>query len=298
MFSIEHKSKGLVAHGTSACAGCGLEICLRKTLEVLGEDTITVCPPACVAIFNGPDEFTRIKLAGVQPNLGNSAAAAAGIRAALDAKGNDHTTVLAFAGDGGTLDIGLQALSGAMERRDKILYVCYDNEAYENTGGQASSSTPLYASSTTTPAGKPTPRKDLVQIAIAHDIPYAATASVFNIKDLKMKVKKAKDTEGPSLLHIYSPCPSGWKYAPSKTIEMSKAAADTGCWILYEYEDGKVKINYKPKELKPITEYLKYQKRYSGLSQENIDKLQQHIRSRYERNVALLKAISDLPSLK
>lgn len=289
MHDIKHISKGLIPHGMSACAGCGLELLIRKVMDVLGEDTIIIIPPGCAASFSGYGKETAIKVPGYQGNLENTAASAVGVRAALNAKGNTHTTVVGFAGDGGTVDIGLQALSGAMERRDKILYICYDNEAYMNTGIQASSSTPYLASTTTTPAGKPTVRKDLMQIAIAHDIPYAATASIYNLPDLKKKVQKAKDTEGPSLIHVHTPCPTGWRSDPSKTVELARAAVQTGCWVLYEYEDGKVTINYKPKELAPLEDYIKLQGRFKGLSAEQRDELQKHTTEYFNRYIRKLE---------
>lgn len=292
MHDIEHVSKGLIPHGMSACAGCGMELLIRKVMDVLGEDTIIIIPPGCAASFSGYGKETAIKVPGYQGNLENTAASCVGVRAALNAKGNTHTTVVGFAGDGGTVDIGIQALSGAMERRDKILYICYDNEAYMNTGIQASSSTPFMASTTTTPAGKPTGRKDLMQIAIAHDIPYAATASIFNLTDLKKKVQKAKDTDGPSLIHVHTPCPTGWRYDPSKTIEVARAAVQTGCWVLYEYENGKVTINYKPRELAPLESYTKLQGRFKGLSEEKTKELQEYTTEYYKKYIRKLEFMS------
>lgn len=259
MYKLEHESKGAVSHGISTCAGCGLEIVMRNVLSVVGDDIILIIPPGCAALFSGCGIETSVKVAGYQCNLENVASTAAGVKASLLAQGNDHTTVIGFAGDGATVDIGIQALSGAMERRDKILYICYDNEAYMNTGIQGSSSTPMFASTTTTPAGKRTVRKDLVGIAMAHDIPYAATASISNLTDLRRKVQKAKDTQGPSLVHVHAPCPTGWRYASSKTVEVARKAVQTGCWALYEYEDGRTTVNYRPKELKPIEEYISLQ---------------------------------------
>jgi pyruvate/2-oxoacid:ferredoxin oxidoreductase beta subunit len=194
MYSVVQDAKGMIAHGVSACAGCGVELIIRNVLDVLGPDTIIVIPPGCSALYCGYGSETGMKIAGFQGNLENTAAYAAGIKRGLEMQGNDHTTVLGFAGDGGTIDIGLQSLSGAVERGDKILYICYDNEAYMNTGIQGSSSTPLGASTTTTPYGKQTPRKDLLQIMIAHNVPYCASASVANIPDLRKKVKKAQET--------------------------------------------------------------------------------------------------------
>ncbi|MBP1919444.1 thiamine pyrophosphate-dependent enzyme [Youngiibacter multivorans] len=266
-----------------------MELVMRNVLDVLGEDTIVLIPPGCAALFSGFGDVTGLKIAGFQGNLENTAACAAGVRAALTAQGNTHTTVLAFAGDGGTLDIGLQALSGVLERRDRILYICYDNEAYMNTGTQGSSATPVYASTTTTPTGKLTSKKNLIQIAIAHDVPYAATASIHNLNDLRKKIQKAKNTDGPAVLHIQSPCPSGWKYSPAKTIEVARAAVQTGSWLLYEYEGGKVTINSKLKELKPIEDYINLQGRFKHMSKEDRDEMQKTTIQSYEKYIKLLE---------
>lgn len=292
MYDIQHNSKGLVSHGVSTCAGCGLELIIRNTLDVLGEDTIIIIPPGCAALFSGFGKEASLKIPGFQGNLENTAACAAGVRTALNAKGNKETTVLAFAGDGGTVDIGLQSLSGVLERRDRILYICYDNEAYMNTGVQGSSSTPYYASTTTTPAGKLTERKNLMQIAIAHDIPYAATASIHNLNDFREKVQKAKDTDGPSLIHIQTPCPTGWKYDPAKSVELARLAVQTGSWVLYEYENGKVTINSKPKELRPLKEYIKIQGRFKHLNDEEVEELQKIVTENYEKIIKKLECMS------
>lgn len=282
MYNIKAESKGLVSHGVSACAGCGLELIIRNVLSVLGEDTIIVIPPGCSALFMGFGDETGIKIGGFQGNLENTAAYAAGIKAGFEMQGNTETTVLGFAGDGATLDIGIQSLSGMIERGDKVLYICYDNEAYMNTGIQGSSSTPYGANTTTTPSGKLTERKDLMKIVMAHNIPYAASASLANLNDLKKKVKKAKETDGPALLHIHTPCPTGWFFHPSKSIEVSKAAVDTGAWLLYEYENGEVKLNYKPRELKSVKEYFKLQKRFNGIAEEELKNAEESMKKRYE----------------
>jgi pyruvate/2-oxoacid:ferredoxin oxidoreductase beta subunit len=282
MYKISHESKGLVSHGVSACAGCGLELIMRNVMDVVGEDTVIVIPPGCSALFSGFCNETNLKIAGIQMNLENSAACAAGIRAGLKIQGNDHTTVLVFAGDGATVDIGIQSLSGAMERNDRILYICYDNEAYMNTGIQSSSSTPLGASTTTTPAGKNVSRKNLIGIAMAHNVPYAATASLQNLVDLRKKVQKAKETDGTSVLHIHTPCPTGWFYDPKYTIKIARMAVNTGSWILYEWENGKVTINHRPKELEPIEEYIRIQGRFKHLKSEQIEIIREEVKSRYE----------------
>ncbi|MBF4692183.1 thiamine pyrophosphate-dependent enzyme [Fusibacter ferrireducens] len=283
MLEVKHQSKGLVSHGVSACAGCGLEIVMRSAMRVLGEDTMIIIPPGCAALFSGFGKETALKIPGFQGNLENSAACASGLRAALNAKGNTHTKVLAFAGDGATVDIGIQALSGVLERRDKVIYICYDNEAYMNTGIQSSSSTPQFASTTTTPAGKNTGRKDLVQIAISHDIPYAATASIYNIKDLERKIEKASEVDGPSLVHVHAPCPTGWRYDPSKTIQVARAAVETGCWIQYEYENGKYTLNYNRKALKPIEEYVGLQGRFKKMSAEDKKTMQENVKAHFDK---------------
>ena len=286
MYSVVQDAKGMIAHGVSACAGCGVELIIRNVLDVLGPDTIIVIPPGCSALYCGYGSETGMKIAGFQGNLENTAAYAAGIKRGLEMQGNDHTTVLGFAGDGGTIDIGLQSLSGAVERGDKILYICYDNEAYMNTGIQGSSSTPLGASTTTTPYGKQTPRKDLLQIMIAHNVPYCASASVANIPDLRKKVKKAQETDGPTVLHIHAPCPTGWGYEPAKSIEVCKKAVSTGAWLLYESEGGKITVNSKRAKLEPISEYLKMQSRFKRLTDEQIDQIQNTVTERYESLLA------------
>ena len=282
MYEIKTESKGLVAHGVSTCAGCGLELLLRKVLEVLGERTIIVIPPGCAALFSGYGKETALKIPGFQGNLENSAALAAGIRAGLEAQGKNNINVLAFAGDGATVDIGLQALSGMFERGDNVIYVCYDNEAYMNTGIQGSGSTPYKAMTTTTPSGKTSSKKNMLEIAAAHRIPYAASVSIAYIKKKKKKVKKVKEIEGPSYLHIHTPCPTGWGFDPSLTIEVAYAAVQTGAWLLYEIDNGKRKLSKKIEKLKPIREYLKLQGRFKKLNEKDIMKIQQEINLGWE----------------
>ena len=283
MIRIMTEADDYIAHGVSACAGCGMELIMRNVLSVLGQDVTVVIPPGCSALFCGYGRETGMRVSAFQGNLENTAAYAAGIRAGYEVQGNYHTTVLGFAGDGGTVDIGLQSLSGMMERRDKVLYICYDNEAYMNTGIQGSSSTPLAAWTTTTPGGKPTGRKNLLRIAMAHDIPYCASASVANIPDLRKKVQKAKDADGPALLHIHTPCPTGWGFEPCLSIEVCRLAVQTGAWILYEYENGKVTINSKIKEFKPIADYLKLQRRFKGVTPEAAAAVENEVRTAYQR---------------
>lgn len=287
MIEMKHEAKGYVAHGVSACAGCGMELIIRNVLDVLGQDTTIVIPPGCSALFCGFGKETGLKVSAFQGNLENSAAFATGIRAGYRAQGNDHTTVAAYAGDGGTLDIGLQSLSGMMERGEDVLYICYDNEAYMNTGIQGSSATPMGAWTTTTPAGKPVGKKDLLGIAMAHGIPYCASASVANIPDLRKKVEKAKNIRGPRLLHIMCPCPTGWGMPPAKSIEVCKKAIRSGAWVLYECENGKVRINSRQKELIPVKDYISMQKRFRGMKEETLEAFQEQVRENYERILKL-----------
>ncbi len=282
MFKIETTANRFIAHGVSACAGCGLELIIRNVLDVLGEDTVVVIPPGCSALFCGFGREAGMRLASFQGNLESTAAYAAGIRAGLAAQGNDHTTVLGFAGDGATVDIGLQSLSGMLERGDRVLYVCYDNEAYMNTGIQGSSSTPYGAWTTTTPGGKATRRKDLLSIVMAHDVPYCASASVAYIPDLRRKVQKAKDAPGPAVLHVHSPCPTGWGCPPAKSIEVCRVAVQCGAWLLYEYENGKITLNQKPKQLRPVSDYVNLQGRFRGMDEQAVAALQAQVTQHYE----------------
>lgn len=253
--------KYCIAASVSTCVGCGLEIAIRHVMKVLGEKTIIVIPPGCAALFSGFGCETAMTIPGFQGNLENTAAYAAGIRAGLDRQGKNDINVLAFAGDGATVDIGLQALSGVFERNEKIIYVCYDNEAYMNTGGQRSSSTPKDASTTTTPTGKTTEKKDMIAIAQAHNVKYIASASVGNIPDLEKKVAKAMESEGTSYIHIHAPCPTGWGFDPSQTVTVAQKAIDCNAWSLFEIENGIKTITYKAKG-SDMTEYTQMQKRF------------------------------------
>lgn len=291
MLDLKSQARGLIAHGVSACAGCGLELAIRTALAVLGPNTVIVIPPGCAALFSGYGKETVTKIPGIQGTLEATAAYAAGIKAGFEVQGRE-VQVVGFAGDGATVDIGIQSLSGALERSDRILYICYDNEAYMNTGIQGSGSTPLDAWTTTTPGGKPVYRKDMVGIVAAHKIPYIATASVGYIDDLRQKVEKARDAikVGPAYLHIHAPCPTGWGYAPEKSIEIARLAVQTRCWPLYEITDGvDYKLTVSVTNPKPVSEYIKRQKRFSGVSESQINVIQQAIEKEYGN---LLKRMS------
>lgn len=289
MLTYKVQPKGAVSPGISTCQGCMIDVIFRNVLDVLGDDTVLVVPPGCAAQFSGCGPEASVTVPGIQGNLENSAAIATGISNGFKHQGNDHTTVCVIAGDGGTVDIGLQSLSGAMERNENIIYICYDNEAYMNTGVQGSSSTPYSASTTTTPSGKPVNNKDLFQICMAHHIPYAATASIANLPDLRRKVQKAKDTKGCRVLHIMSPCPTGWIYKSAKTVEVAREAINCGAWVLVEYENGKVKLGRKPVNLGDASKYIGMQKRFRNVTDEDLQHINEHIKEKYAYLEALEK---------
>ena len=275
----------LASSGVSTCQGCGLENALRTVINVLGRKTIIIIPPGCSATFSGVGVETCVRIPGYQCNLENTAASAAGVRAGLDMLGKTDVNVLAWAGDGGTIDIGLQALSGAMERGDRIIYCCYDNEAYMNTGIQASGSTPLAGVTTTTPGGKPTYRKDFMQIVAAHRIPYAATCSIAHVEDMKQKVERAMTCGGTAVLYILAPCPTGWAYPSERSIELGRLAVQTLAWPLYEIVDGvEYHITQKVSRPRPVSDYLKPQGRFSKITEEQLSVFQQRV----EKDYALL----------
>lgn len=270
-----------ISSGHSACAGCGEIIGERMVLDAIGKDVIVCQATGCMEITTTPLPRTTFKVPWVHVTFENAAAVAAGVVEA-DRKLGRNNTVVAIGGDGGMMDIGLQAVSGALERGHDMLIVITDNEAYMNTGIQRSSSTPKYANTTTTPAGKVVPgkkewKKNIARIAIAHGIPYVATASIGYPEDLTAKVKKAKEIRGPKLLHIFTPCPVGWGFESNQTIYYAKKAVETGLWPLYEIENGKLKISQKP-SFAPLEEYFKGQKRYKHLKPEHIQELSQRVK--------------------
>lgn len=261
---------------TSACAGCGDSLSLRYVLKAAGPDTVLVVPACCTSVIQGIYPNTAFNVPVYNVAFAAAAACASGMSAALRAAGK-KTNVIAYAGDGGTVDIGIQALSGAFERGADFLYICYDNEAYGNTGMQRSGATPLGARTTTTPVGKMQPKKDLDAIVAAHRPPYMATACPAYPKDLFQKVKKALSYRGPTFIHILSPCPPGWRFSTEKTVEMGKLAVRTGMWILYEREQGKVTINGPSKAAMvkplPVGEYIRAQGRFKGISAETVARM-------------------------
>ncbi|MFX1309008.1 MAG: thiamine pyrophosphate-dependent enzyme [Promethearchaeota archaeon] len=282
--------------GTRACAGCGMALIYRIALKALGAKTLVTVPASCLTVLHGMQGFCSTKVSVYHTPFATTGASASGILASLEDKGlAEEITVLAFAGDGGTTDIGVQALSGAAERGTNFIYACYDNEAYMNTGVQRSGSTPLGVRTTTTPEGKKVHKKNMPKILEAHGIPYVATANAAYPLDLFEKFKRAKDIYGPKYLHILSPCPPGWGYDPKDTMLIGRLANETGFWPLYEVINGKFEISKSSKRYldsskrKPISEYLKAQKRFKSIDEtttkiyeEYIDNMWKEIKSRLE----------------
>ena len=285
--------ENLFTEGHTACPGCGAPIVVRNMMKVLGEDTIIYAPANCLLVFGGTYPKIAWKIPYLHEAFENTGACISGVARALRKKGNDHTTVLGVAGDGGTYDIGIQALSGAAERNEDVIYVCYDNEAYMNTGIQRSGSTPYGAATTTTPVGKKIPgkmrhKKNMPEIMRAHDIPYMATASISYPKDFLRKVEKARDTKGFRYLHVFTPCPTGWRHDPAKTIEMGRLAVQSGMWTLYEAEHGDITDIYKPKKKIPVKDYIGEQGRFRHFSEDMLDTLQQWADRKWKRTYGSL----------
>ena len=264
--------QGIVS-GHRACLGCGEALAARLVTESAGPDVVVANATGCLEIFTTPWPESAWRLPWVHSLFENTGAIAAGMEAALKAQGKS-TKVLAFGGDGGTFDIGFQSLSGMLERGHNVLYVCYDNEAYMNTGIQRSSSTPHAAMTTTSPAGKERMgkrhlKKDIISIVAAHHIPYAATASVAYPSDLRKKVRRAMAIEGPTFLIIHSPCPLGWGHDGSLSIEVARLAVHTGLMPIIELERGELTGAMPIRKARPVTDYLSMQKRFKHLFADN-----------------------------
>ncbi len=277
----------LFVPGHYGCPGCGATVAMKQTLEALGEDTIVVMTAGCWSSLIGIYPYTCLTVPVVSVAFGATASVAAGIKAGLTILGNDHTTVLAFAGDGGTFDIGFQPLSGVVERNDDILFVCYDNEAYMNTGIQRSSATPAGGWTTTTPdsARKGQRKKNMVEIMAAHRIPYAATASIGAPEDLKEKLQRAKEIKGSRFIHLFASCPTGWRHATELSIEVARQAIKTRVFPLYEVFDGETwKLSAMP-EKEEVGGYLKPQGRFRKMSIEEQKIFQKQVDDDWQRLV-------------
>jgi len=284
----------IFAPGHRACIGCGEALAVRLACKALGRNTIVVTATGCIEIISSQLPYTSWRVPWIHTLFENTAAVASGIEAGLKAmakKGRrpkQNINVVAMAGDGGTSDIGLQALSGALERGHNLLYICFDNEAYMNTGIQRSSATPYGASTTTSPAGKVSIgqsswKKDLPAIAAAHNIPYVATACPSYPFDLVSKVAKGAAIQGPAYIHILSVCPTGWRCPTDSTIQMGRLAVQTGIFPLYEIENGEYKLSVNPPKPKPVQDYLKLQGRFRHLSEETIAEIQNRVDKEYAK---------------
>ena len=286
--------KEYFSSGHRACQGCAEALAVRLVGKALGRDTIVASATGCMEVTSTPLPFTNWNVPWIHVAFENAAAVATGAEAGMKAlmrKGKvpkKKINFLAMAGDGGTSDIGLQALSGALERGHDFVYVCYDNEAYMNTGIQRSSSTPFGASTTTSPAGKVVPgqvtwKKNMPEIAVAHDIPYVATACPSYPLDLITKVKKAAKIKGPAYVHILSVCPTGWRLPPELSIMAGRLAVETGVFPLYEVEEGRYRITVDVGKLRPVNDYFKIQGRFRHLDDAMIEKIQKRVVREYEK---------------
>ena len=285
--AIDLPVEELVHPGNRACSGCGLSLIYRIGLKALGRNTILVVPPSCLTVLQGLYPIAATQLPCLNVTFASTAAAATGVQAALRARKREDTIVAAWAGDGGTSDIGIQALSGACERNENFIYFCYDNEAYMNTGIQRSGTTPAGALTTTTPiSGKPQQRKNVAKIIAAHDIAYVASCSAAYPLDFYNKLMKAKTLTGIRYFHIHTPCPSGWGFEPRLAVKMGKLAVESGLYELYEFEGNKLTLTdasgkLLKKERKPVETYLSGQSRFKALSGEQIKKIQQEVDQRW-----------------
>ncbi len=265
--------------GHKACGGCGGSLAIRLALKVLGPRVFTILPAGCMSAVGFIYPQLAFAVNAMISTFPGTASMLSGVAAGAKALGLEDYSIVGFAGDGGTADIGLQALSGAIDRNDRIIYICYDNEAYMNTGIQKSGLTPFGAQTTTTPSGSAsigpvTQKKNMFEIAAAHGITYAATASVAFVADLLRKINKAKSINGTSYIHIFAPCPTGWGYDSSQTLDICRKAVNSGLWYLAEFENGDFSLNYDPGEFIPVRNYLSVQKRFNHLTEDMISSLQ------------------------
>ena len=262
--------------GTSSCMGCGAALSLRLAMRILGKRTILIIPANCSAIIQGSYPKTALRVPALNVAFASSAAVASGVLAALKVRNIEEVNVVVWAGDGGTADIGLAALSSAAHRQDNMLYICYDNEGYMNTGVQESGATPYGALTANSPGGKKLFKKDMPLIMKAHNIPYIATANVSYAQDFVQKLRKALTYTGFKYIHLYSPCPPGWRIPADETIHVGRLAIETGAWALFEIENGRFQLTgpsaslISKKKRKPIENFLKIQERYKLMTDDDI----------------------------
>ena len=281
-------AKEYILPGSRSCQGCGLSLAYRFALKALRENTIVTLPASCLCVLHGLYPNTSVNIPCLNCTFASTAASASGIVAGLNALNKTDTTVVAFAGDGGSFDMGIQSLSGAAERGTDFIYVSYDNEGYMNTGTQRSSATPMGALTTTTPVlTKQQHKKDFMKIMEAHDLPYAATTSPSYPIDLYEKFVKAKRIKGTRFIHIHVPCPPGWSYPTKDTVRIGRLAVETGIVVLFEVENGKLRFTGRSRTLAekgnklPIITYIERQGRFKKMSIEQLSQFQKWVDSRW-----------------
>ncbi len=286
---LDYPEREYILPGNRLCAGCGVTIAYRFILKALGEKTIITVPACCVTILHGIYPKTPISATTVNTTFASAGASASGLVAGLKATGRSDWKVLAMAGDGGTFDMGIQSLSGAAERGADFIYVCYDNEAYMNTGVQRSSATPAGVVTTTTPVlPKAQPKKDFMQIMEAHSMPYLATVSSSYPNDVYEKFLKARDIEGTRFFHLSAPCPTGWYYPTRETVKIGRMMVESCLFPLYEIEEGRLKLTGKSLSIaksgrkKPIDEYVALQGRFKKITPEQLVDFQRRIDEKWE----------------
>ncbi len=282
-----------LAPGHRACAGCTAPIAIRHALKMTEANLVCSIATGCMEVSTTIYPYTSWGVSLIHSCFENSAATLSGVEAAYrklkrDGKIAEDFKFIGWGGDGGTYDIGLQSLSGAMERGHDMLYICYDNQAYMNTGIQRSSATPLGAHTNTAQAGSKIPgkqqhRKDLTEILIAHNIPYIAQAAIHNVADFRKKVEKGLDTKGPAFINVLAPCHRGWRIEVEDGLESSRLATDTCFWPLYEVTNGEWKLNYTPKEKLPVTDWLKPQGRFKHLFKPENEGLREELQRETDR---------------
>lgn len=287
--------------GHRMCGGCAAPIIVKTILASTDKPIVAANATGCLEVASTIYPYSSWDIPWIHSAFENAAPTISGVEAAYNAlkrkgKIKEDVKFIAFGGDGASYDIGLQAISGALERGHDFVYVCYDNSAYCNTGGQRSGATPFGASATTDPAGRKRPgklefKKDFVKICAAHNIPYAAQASVSNLIDLTTKAEKAFEVKGPAVLLVFSTCPVIWGTPPSMTVQLAKTAVDSCLWPLYEVENGEYKLNYKPAKKVPVLEFLKSQRRFKHLfvpgNEYMLEKIQDHVDSEWQKLLKL-----------
>ncbi len=281
--------------GTTSCIGCGAALSLRLALRILGKRTILVIPANCSAIIQGSYPKTTFQIPVMNVAFASGASVASGIVAALKTRAIEEVNVVVWAGDGGTADIGLSALSGAAHRQENMLYICYDNEGYMNTGVQESGATPFGATTANSPRGKRLIKKDMPLIMMEHDIPYIATANASYAQDFVQKLRKAMTHKGFKYIHLLTPCPPGWRIPADETVHIGKLAVETGAWALFEIENGKFRLTgpstnlRKQERRKPIEDYLRMQERYNLMTKEDLEIYKQWIHDSWKKYSELQK---------